>query len=179
MRVTRRTLASAVAAGLLCASGCSSSGPARPAAVVKASQIADVIKQYVDSHTEEPITKMCEKLFPTPPYNLLGTTSENQSSIGADTLNMETTVNDMSCEYYGATCDISFDVSTTSSGSVDPVGLVPNNGHYEDYAINNGIEIEETAGSDTDSTQGCVISIAGGKQSIDYLNDALARISDN
>lgn len=177
-RVARHVLAVAAASGLLFVSACSSSGAKAPAAVIKASEIGAAIKQYVDTHDDQPVQKICEKLYPDSPTDLIGTDSPYGSAVTTDVESMSTTLS-LACEFLGTDCDVSLSISTTSSGAVAPEGLTPKGGHYLDYADGNGVQVEEEVGSDSNSANGCTISIATGKTSIKYLNDVIARVSDN
>lgn len=177
-RVAGRVLAAVAASGLLSLSACSSGGgPAKPAAVIKASDIDAGIKQYVVTHNDQPVQKICEKLFPDTPTDIVGTDSP-YGGVTTDIESMSTSLS-LGCEFLGTDCDVSFAIATTSSGSVSPQGLTPKNGHYLDSADGNGVQVDEEVGSDTSSATGCTISIATGRTSIAYLNNVIARVSDN
>jgi hypothetical protein len=177
-RVARRVFTAAVASGLLFVSACSSNGAKAPAAVIKASEIDAAIKQYVVTHNDQPVQKICEKLYPSAPTDIVGTDSPYGADVTTDVESMSTSLS-LACKFLGTDCDVSLSISTTSSGSVDPEGLTPKDGHYLDYADGNGVQVEEEVGSDTSSANGCTISIGTGKTSIQYLNDVIARVSDN
>jgi hypothetical protein len=169
------TTAVAVATGLVLTAGCSDGSGKKTSVtpVMKASDIADAVSQYKQSFNEEPGKKVCAQLFPTAPTDVVGTT------LGGDNVpvTVTMTVLDLTCEFRGADCVAEFVVSPTSSGRDDPKGLRPYNGHYSDSGDDNGIQIYESVGSTTDTTKGCVVSIQTGKTSIQYLNDALGRVS--
>jgi len=176
-RVARRGLTAAVTSGLLFVSACSSSGAKPPAAVIKSSEIDAAIKQFIATHNDQPVQKICEKLYPNSPTDIIGTDSP-YGGVTTDVESMSTSLS-LACEFLGTDCDVSLSISTTSSGSVAPEGLTPKDGHYLDYADGNGVQVEEEVGSDTNSANGCTISIATGKTSIQYLNDVISRVSDN
>ena len=164
--------AAAIAAGLLLVCGCSSGSSASqkrsPAPVVKASEITGALKAYAKSFDVAPAKEICGKLFRAAPTAL-------DPSFSAPTVTV--TPMSLACEFYGTYCDADFDVSATSSGRDDPKGLTPYNGHFADGGIDHGIQISESVGSDSTSTNGCKVSVSTAKTSITYLNDALARIS--
>lgn len=175
---TRVLAAITIAAGLTLTAGCSSSGgsgakKSSVAPVLKASDITAAIKHYQQAISPDLGLKVCQQLFPKAPDDIVGTDAsgvEPSVSVQMDYL-------DLTCQFYGTNCDAEFAVSLTSSGRDDPKGLVPYNKHFSDHGDDNGVQITEVVGSDSQSTTGCSVTTAMEKTSIPYLNDALARVA--